>query len=202
MTKPLLPQRHPQSAPSSRMTAVVAFYVGIAIVGVIIAAANGSADVYRIEARGHTQLLLSPIVGVVVGLMVVALSRLATRRIALLRQLHLGFRDVLGPLSHREIVVLAVCSSIAEEIFFRGALLPWLGLPWQALLFGLLHIGPDRRFWVWTAMAAAMGLLLGALTLWLGDIGAAATAHFVVNYLNLRFIVNTPPDSLQRAASQ
>ncbi|MBK9071169.1 MAG: CPBP family intramembrane metalloprotease [Myxococcales bacterium] len=193
MHRPQLPQQHPHSAPTSRMTAVVAFYAGVAILGVIIAAAGGSADVYRVGApRGTAWLVASPLIGVAIGLVLVAASQFATARWQRLQGLRDGFRDVLGPLRHRDIVMLAVSSSLAEEILFRGALLPWLGLGWQAALFGLLHIGPDRRFWIWTVMATAMGLVLGALTLWVGDIGAAIAAHFVVNYLNLRFIAATP----------
>lgn len=197
---PQLPQPHPRSAPSSRMTAVVVFYGALALLGVVIAAANGNADVYRVASRDQGYLVASPLVGVAVGLVVVGGTRLATRHISAFRYLHQGFRDVLGPLSHLEIVVLAASSSIAEEILFRGALLPWLGLGWQAALFGLLHIGPDRRFLLWTALACGMGALLGALTLQLGDIGAATTAHFVVNYLNLRFIAARPLGADQPSA--
>jgi len=183
------------------MTAVVGFYLGVALLGVVIGAANGSADVYRLAHRGQGWLWASPLIGVAVGLLIVWLSQLATKHWQRLQQLRDGFRDVLGPLSHREIVTLAVSSSVAEELLFRGALLPWLGVAWQALLFGLLHIGPDRRFIIWTAMATAIGLLFGAVTLWVGDIGAAVTAHFIVNYLNLRFITASAPSLRGRAAT-
>jgi membrane protease YdiL (CAAX protease family) len=40
----------------------------------------------------------------------------------------------------------------------------------------------------WTASALLIGLLLGGLYVVVGDLGAPIAAHFVVNYLNLRYI--------------
>ena len=56
---------------------------------------------------------------VVLGLAVVGLTRLATRHLAWARALHTSFRDLLGPLTGREIVILALASSIGEELLFR-----------------------------------------------------------------------------------
>jgi membrane protease YdiL (CAAX protease family) len=85
-------------------------------------------------------------------------------------------------------------------MLFRGALLPWLGLWPQAVIFALLHIGPGARFLPWTLSSLAIGVLFGYLYLLTGDLGAPIAAHFVINYLNLRFIsrVELPEPELER----
>jgi hypothetical protein len=171
---------------------VVGLYGAMALVALVIAAGRGNPDVYRIGDPSPTQLIGGPAIGLIVGLAVVGLTRLATKHLAWARALHHSFRAVLGPLAHREILILAAASSIGEELLFRGALLPWLGLWPQGLVFALLHVGPDRRFLPWTASSLLLGVAFGALAEWTESLGAPIAAHFTINYLNLRYIVRTP----------
>ncbi|MGE5184856.1 MAG: lysostaphin resistance A-like protein, partial [Acidobacteriota bacterium] len=121
-----------------------------------------------------------------------------TKRFQWARELHGSFRDLLGPLTGREILILAIASAIGEELLFRGALMPWLGVWWQGLVFALLHVGPGRRFLPWTASALVLGIAFGGLAVWTGNLGGPIAAHFTINFLNLRFIVTEP---LRPAAS-
>jgi membrane protease YdiL (CAAX protease family) len=179
--------------PLSRASLVLGLYSAMAIGAIVLSAGRGDPDVYRlIEARRPLWLLLSPLLGLVVGLAFVGLTRVAVQRFAWARSMHRSFHDLLGPLSHRDIVILAGASSIGEEFLFRGALQPWLGLVPQAVLFALLHIGPGRRFVPWTLSALAMGLGFGLMTQVSGNLGGAIAAHFIINFLNLRFIVAMP----------
>lgn len=179
--------------PLSRASLVIGLYAGMGLVGLLIGAGRGNPDVFRLGAPAGWLLLVGPVIGVGVGLVVVGLTRLATKHFAWARALHVSFHDLLGQLGTREIVILAVASSIGEELLFRGALLPWLGVWAQAIVFALLHVGPGRRFLPWTAMAFALGLGFGWLALATGSIGAPITAHFTINFLNLRYIVRTRP---------
>jgi membrane protease YdiL (CAAX protease family) len=104
------------------------------------------------------------------------------------RQLHRSFRGLLGTLHARDIFVLALASSVGEELFFRGALQPWLGLLPTTALFALVHIGPGLRFLPWTVSAFVAGLGFGLLFQTFGDLGAPIAAHFTINYLNLEYI--------------
>jgi membrane protease YdiL (CAAX protease family) len=160
------------------------------IVAFLIAAARGDPDLYRLGGRPEAwQLGVGPLVGAAFGLGVVALTRVATRHWQWARDLHTSFHDLLGPLTGREIVILALASSVGEELLFRGALLPWAGVWVQAIVFALLHIGPGRRFLPWTASAFALGLAFGLLARWSGNLGGPIAAHFAINFLNLKFIV-------------
>ena len=198
-----LPTQDRQTA-MSRSGHILALYGGLSLVALLIAAGRGDVDLYRFHKDSSAQeLLMSPLLGLVIGLAVVALSRLATRHLEWARRLHLDFRAILGELSGREILVLALASSVGEELLFRGALMPWLGIWPQALIFAVLHFGPGRRFLPWTASAFVVGLSFGYLVQWTGDLGAPIVAHFLINFLNLRFIVGTslPTEILQQEAT-
>jgi membrane protease YdiL (CAAX protease family) len=85
-------------------------------------------------------------------------------------------------------VVLSAASSVGEEMFFRGAMLPVAGLFLSSAIFALLHIGPKARFLPWTVSSFVAGLMFGQLFLWSGDLTGAVVAHFTVNFLNLRYL--------------
>lgn len=179
--------------PLSRASLVIGLYGGMGIVAFVIAAGRGDPDLYRLGGSPTAwQLALGPLVGVAIGLVVVGATRLATRHYQWARDLHASFRDLLGPLASREIVILALASSIGEELLFRGALLPWLGVWLQAAVFAVLHIGPGKRFLPWTVSAFALGAGFGQLAAATGNLGGPIAAHFIINFLNLRYIVGEP----------
>jgi uncharacterized protein len=186
------PSQPSPAPPLSRASMVIGLYGAMALVALVIAAGRGDPDLYRFGSEPRWALLAGPIVGFLIGLGVVGLTRVATRHFAWARHLHVSFRDLLGPLTGREIMILALGSSIGEELLFRGALLPWLGPWWQAVVFALLHVGPGRRFLPWTASALVLGAGFGWLAVWTTNLGAPIAAHFTINFLNLRFIVTEP----------
>lgn len=74
----------------------------------------------------------------------------------------------------------AAVTAAGEELFFRGALLPVVGVLGQALLFGVFHPVPPRG-WAYPAFAAMAGLAFGVLTVGSGSLVPAMVAHFVIN---------------------
>jgi uncharacterized protein len=164
--------------PLSRASLVIGLYASMGIVAFLIAAGRGDPDLYRLGGDPEAwQLGAGPVLGGMLGLGVVGLTRLATRQFQWARDLHVSFHDLLGPLTGREIVILALASSIGEELLFRGALLPWVGVWLQAVVFALLHIGPGRRFLPWTASALVLGLAFGYLAQWTGNLGGPIAAR-------------------------
>lgn len=173
----------------SRAGVILVLYGSLALLALLISAGRDDIDIYRIAGRSTPlRLALSPLIGLAVGLVVVFLSRFAVHRFDWARRLHVSFRGILGPLASREILVLAMASSVGEELLFRGALQPMIGIWPQAIVFALLHIGPGVRFLPWTASALALGLLFGWLFQMTGDLGGPIVAHFAINYMNLHFI--------------
>ncbi len=175
--------------PMSRTRLVLAFYGGLGLLAVLISAGRQDVDIYRIAGTSTTSMLVvSPLIGLAIGLIVARAWQMSAYRFEWARLLHHEFRNLLGPLTQREIFVLAIASSVGEELLFRGALLPWIGLWPQAIIFALLHIGPNWRFLPWTASALLLGAGFGQLFAWSGDLGGPIAAHFAINYLNLQFI--------------
>jgi membrane protease YdiL (CAAX protease family) len=175
----------------SRSALVLVLYLGLASAGIAWSTLRGDASVWRVSGREDPQILLGLIAGALIGLGFVFASRFATHRFEWGRALHRDLRALLGPLPGREVIVLAVASAIGEEVFFRGALMPAVGLWASSAIFALLHIGPKVRFLPWTLSSLVAGLLFGQLFLWSGDLGGPVVAHFTVNALNLRYLSNT-----------
>jgi membrane protease YdiL (CAAX protease family) len=177
----------------SRAGLIVLVYGGLGGIALLWGAVRGNANVYL--APGVTpsvpRLVASPAIGLLVGLVMVFLSRFATHRLEWARLLHREFHAVVNELTSREIFLLALFSSVGEELFFRGALVPQIGLWGSSLLFAALHVRPSLRFLPWTVMSLIVGLMLGVMYLALGDLGGPITCHFTINLLNLNYISKT-----------
>lgn len=89
--------------------------------------------------------------------------------------------EVLLPFSRtldaRDVVVIALLSGVTEELFFRGVLLPELGLVASSLCFGALH----ALCGVYFAWATLVGAAFGALALTTGSLVPAMVAHATYN---------------------
>ncbi len=97
-------------------------------------------------------------------------------------------RPIIEGLSATEILVLALTSGLAEELFFRGAMQPALGLLGTSLIFGAVHTGPKRVFLWWSAWAFVMGLLFGAIFEATGVLWGPVLAHVLINERNMSFM--------------
>jgi len=113
---------------------------------------------------------------------------LARRYLESARRIEIHVAGLLGPIARDEVFALAVISSVAEEILFRGAVQGSWGWLWATALFAVLHTGPGREFRLWTLFALVAGLLFAGLTEWTGNLLAAIVAHGIVNGVNLRYI--------------
>jgi membrane protease YdiL (CAAX protease family) len=181
----------PRAPRLSRTHVILLLYGALALFAVGWGALRGRANVYQYGATDRLHLAMSPLVGLVFGLAMVFVSRLLVHSMEWARVLHREFHAVVHELSSREIFLLAVTSSVGEEMFFRGALLPTVGLFASSLLFALVHVRPHARFLPWTLMSFIIGLAMGLLYMKLGDLGAPIVAHFTINFLNLNYISKT-----------
>lgn len=172
----------------SRPALVSLVYLALASAGVAWVHLWDDGLVWRSSQGPTPQFWKGILGGLLIGGGFVAASRFVTHRFEWGRLLHQDLRARLGPLSSMEIVILAAASSLGEEIFFRGALLPAVGLWLSSLIFALLHVGPKLRFLPWTIASFLAGLAFGLLFLWSGDLTGPVIAHFTVNTLNLRYL--------------
>jgi membrane protease YdiL (CAAX protease family) len=181
----------PRAPRLSRASVIFLFYGALSVAAVVWGALRGHADIYRGPASTLIKMAVSPVAGLALGLAVVFLSRLLVHRFEWARVLHREFHALVHELSSKEIFTLALASSIGEELFFRGALLPVVGLWPSTVLFALLHLRPQARFLPWTAMSFILGLAMGAMFMYLGDLSGPIVAHFTINLLNLSYIAKT-----------
>lgn len=96
-------------------------------------------------------------------------------------------RQVLSCLQPLDYIAVAVLPGISEELLFRGAVLPLLGMNWTSiavagLIFGVLHIGNGRNysFAIW---ATFVGLAYGYATVLSSSLAVPMASHAVNNLI-------------------
>lgn len=119
---------------------------------------------------------------------VVGMCHLGDRIFPQVRRAGDALIDLLGPVSVSGALLLSALAGFAEELLFRGALWPALGLWGTSLLFGLVHTLPRRSLALYPLFAAAVGLLLGLLRSGSGSVLPAMIAHAGIDAANLLWL--------------
>jgi membrane protease YdiL (CAAX protease family) len=177
---------------------VVGSYAIVAAVGLGIAALRGEPNVfvcasYRLGDGAVSGHLASLAGGVVLAITIIAATRYLVRTTAWARALHEDLRPMARALGTGAIVPVALASSIGEEVLFRGALVPWLGVVVSSVLFGALHQMRGRSRLSWVAFAVVVGLMFGGLFRATGSLLGPIVAHALINGANLRFLITHAP---------
>jgi membrane protease YdiL (CAAX protease family) len=149
------------------------FYGALAVVAAVWCGLRGF-EVPLLGESGVASLLL----GFVTATCTVSLGLLAYLLLPALRNIseELAPRLVDGA-DRTGLVLISVFSGVGEEAFFRGAVQQEFGLVVASLLFGLAHVGPDRRYLVWTAWAVIAGFVFGFVYDLSGGLLAPVVAH-------------------------
>ena len=105
------------------------------------------------------------------------------------------FVDIIGPLklNWTEVVMVSCCAGIGEEILFRGAVQPHLGIVWTSILFVALHgyLNPfDSRMTTYGLFMILAICLLGWVAVKYGLI-TAIVAHTVIDVILLYLLTRT-----------
>jgi membrane protease YdiL (CAAX protease family) len=188
-------------ARSRRVTLLVGAYVAVGVVAAGIAVALGY-DPLTCEAwlgtRGAAATLVSLGLGVALGAITIAASRVLVRRTTWARALHAALRPAVCGAATGGLLAVALASAAAEEILFRGLVMPLVGLAISSLMFGTLHQirGPAR--WGWMLWATVMGLVFGAVFAATGSLVGPIVAHAMTNGANLRFLRDNDPSPRPR----
>jgi membrane protease YdiL (CAAX protease family) len=144
------------------------------------------------ERRGLAQLL-GLTLALVVTVVTVASTRWLVARAGWARDLHGTLRGALLGLSSPRLLVLALLSSLAEELLFRAALLPIIGVFASSLLFGALHISSRASYLPWMLWATLMGFVFALLFVGSGALWAPLLAHAAINYENMLYLCSHDP---------
>ena len=175
----------------SLVALALVFYAAMAAVAVVwrlVADGQGPFFAARGEVPDGSLLLRHALLGLLAGGGLIGVSRLWTRYSRIGRALAQHLASMLGTLTGANVVVLALASGLGEELFFRGALQPRVGLVLASLLFGLAHLVPRRELAAWAGFAALAGIFLGGLFEATGNLLAPVIAHVLVNGVNLRWL--------------
>jgi uncharacterized protein len=118
------------------------------------------------------------LLGALTAAITVSLGLLAWRLLPVVR----GLSEELAPrlvdgADSTSLVLVSVFSGVGEEAFFRGAVQQEFGLVVASLVFGLAHVGPDRRYLLWTVWAVLAGFVFGAIYDLSGGLLAPIIAH-------------------------
>ncbi|MFH1262045.1 MAG: CPBP family intramembrane glutamic endopeptidase [Pseudomonadota bacterium] len=165
---------------------------------------GGTKNRFRFPEAGPDRLArygIDLILALAAAAIVIFATRVLTRRVSAFREMARLFREILGPLNREEIFLVSAFSAVAEEFFFRGFLQAVIGFVPTSVFFGLLHVGPGRKFIPWTLFAVTLGFALGGLYAWRGNLLAPVVMHFAINFGNLLAIQRPVPDPDQGAGS-
>ena len=161
-------------------------FAGIFYGALVVAAALWSALRGRELHLLGDSVVASLLLGALTAAVTISLGLLAFRLLPVLREIAEELAPRLVDRADRSgLVLVAIFSGLGEETFFRGALQPEFGLVVASLVFGLVHVGPDRRYLVWTAWAVLAGFMFGALYEITGGLLAPILAHCAHNAVTL-----------------
>jgi hypothetical protein len=189
-------------ARGQRVVLLVAAYgaVGAAAAGASVALGHDplSCDGW-LDTTGTAAVLVSLGLGVCLGAVTIAASRILVRRAVWARALHAALRPAVHGAGDVALLAVAVASAAGEELLFRGLVLPLVGIVASSVVFGALHQirGPAR--WGWMVWATVMGLLFGCVFAATGSLAGPIVAHAMINGANLRFLRDNDPSPRPRA---
>ncbi len=84
-------------------------------------------------------------------------------------------------------LLVSLSAGVVEEIFFRGFLMPRVGLVTSNVLFVLAHLSYDQPFLL--LGVALLSVAFSYLTRWRGNIWPAIAAHFLFDAIQLLILV-------------
>ncbi|MBI2603725.1 MAG: CPBP family intramembrane metalloprotease [Deltaproteobacteria bacterium] len=88
---------------------------------------------------------------------------------------------LIGPLNLFSAVLLSLVAAAGEELLFRGALQPFLGLGLSSVLIGFLHFSPQGTFTAWSVYGLMTAMLLGVIFEHTKSLVPGFTVHTIVN---------------------
>ena len=125
--------------------------------------------------------------------LVVAFAGWGIVRSNLLKEVRAFYAKLLSQfeLSVPEVIFISLCAGIGEELLFRGAIQPWLGVELTAFIFVAIHGYLDPRDW----RISLYGLFMTLAIIGIGYMSeawglvSAMTAHTVIDIVLLHMLV-------------
>jgi membrane protease YdiL (CAAX protease family) len=90
---------------------------------------------------------------------------------------------IFKPLSIAEIFIVSALVSFAEELFFRGAIQPLIGILPTSIIFAVLHMGFFHRLLPYGVYTFLLSLILGYLFMRTGSLLSPISCHFSIDFM-------------------
>ncbi|MBK9176681.1 MAG: CPBP family intramembrane metalloprotease [Flavobacteriales bacterium] len=142
--------------------------------------------------RGDLEIWHQVVVGIIAGT-VIALGAWWIISRQSMRPVLDRYAELIGPLMPMRWIqwLVSVCAGVGEELFFRGAIQHWLGIPFTAVVFVALHgyLDPrDGRVLRYGLYMTVAMLAIGWWAQWHGLI-APMIAHAVIDVVLIARLV-------------
>lgn len=143
---------------------------------------------------GTEPLWLQVLIGISFGI-VTAMAGWQIVELPQMKKIKLFFAELIGPikLSNSQIVFISICAGVGEELLFRGAIQPLLGIWITSILFVLLHGYLNPFNLPLTFYGIYMVFVIGVMGLMTEHIGilTAMIAHILIDVILLRKLSGT-----------
>jgi len=159
----------------------------LAIVGLLWLWLRPLSISYRFDLSAIGEGFLAAVAFAVINLTLFGFARRLGRPASVLAFLEKEVFPLFQSLSTWDLIFLASLAGLGEEILFRGAIQPEIGLWGASVLFGILH-GPSRLLWVLAVWATLMGAALGFLYQATGNLVVPVVAHAVYDAVALVYV--------------
>ncbi len=137
---------------------------------------------------GVERIWIQIFTGVIFGT-ITAMAGWQIVELPIMKKIKTFFGDMIQPLklSYVQIVFISICAGVGEEIFFRGAIQPLLGIWLTSFLFVLLHGYLNPFNLPLTYYGIYMILVIGVLGLMTEHLGilTAVIAHTIIDVILL-----------------
>ncbi len=109
-------------------------------------------------------------------------------------------RPLLSPCTVLDLFGISILAGLGEEMLFRGvlqgAMSDWLQSPVQGLIIASVLFGLGHALtWTYAIFATLMGLYLGWIWQWTGNLMTVALAHALYDFIALLILVRLMPTS-------
>ena len=157
--------------------------VGFSLIGLVIIHFFVDQDPLEI-LKGHMGFGIQSVVGIVFGLLAALLAHFIISR-NWMKEVRAKYAGLIGPLKlgFWEIIYISICAGIGEEVLFRGAIQPLLGVIFTAVVFVALHgyLNPkDARISVYGFYLVLVMIAIGVICDQIGIV-SSMIAHTVID---------------------
>lgn len=153
-----------------------------------------SGESLGVKLQGYQPWWIQVLCGILVGLLCGSVAKKMVDT-PYFRPVSRKFIDIIGPmrLSLSEIWIISLCAGIGEELLFRGAVQPLLGIWLTSLLFVFLHgyLSPfNGRLTLYGIFMVVVIAFFGYLAQYLG-LMVVMIAHTLIDVILLKYLTNS-----------